>query len=135
MEMQSGLKIVTFDVTDKSDPKIIDTKVFEDYTSDVQYDPKALLVNFDRGDYTIPFTSVVQPMDEDTGRYVEPVVTGGTINFKIENGKIVVVDDYTSDKLSSVRRCCYVDDMIYLFSNYYHNGSYIDDAIDCVPYK
>ena len=135
MEMQSGLKIVTFDVTDKSDPKILDTKVFEDYTSDVQHDPKALLVNFDRGDYTIPYMSFVQPKDENTGRYVEPVVTGGTINFKIENGKIVVVEDYTSDKLSSVRRCCYVDDMIYLFSNYYHYGSYIDDAIDCVPYK
>ena len=135
MEMQNGLKIVTFDVTDKSDPKILDAKVFEDYSSDVQYDPKALLVNFDRGDYTIPYTAYHQQFEAETNVYVDSEISGGTINFKIENGKIVVVDDYTSDKLSTVRRCCYVDDMIYLFSDDYHNGSFIDDAIDCVPYK
>ena len=136
MEMQTGLKIVTFDVTDKSNPAILDTKVFEDYTSDVQYDPKALLVNFDRGDYTIPYTSYIQQFDSETDRYGDPIVSGGTINFKIENGKIVVVDEYISDKLTSVRRCCYVDDTVYLFGDHYRNGSTIDNgAIDCVTYK
>ncbi len=56
MEMQDGVKIVTFDVSDKSDPKVLDTQIFENYYSAVQHDPKALLVNFERGDFTIPMS-------------------------------------------------------------------------------
>ena len=36
MEMQDGVKIVTFDVSDKSDPKVLDTQIFENYYSAVQ---------------------------------------------------------------------------------------------------
>ncbi|MBQ1506837.1 MAG: beta-propeller domain-containing protein, partial [Ruminococcus sp.] len=55
MEYQDGLKLVVFDISDKSNPVVSDTKVFEEAYSSVQNDPRALLYNPERNDYTIPF--------------------------------------------------------------------------------
>ena len=95
MEIEEGLKLVTFDVSDKAAPKVLDTKVFKDYSSVVQYDPKALLVNFERNDYTIPYYYCDYRTAWDYDMYFNdaPVKNNsvtGVINFRVEDGKIVI---------------------------------------------
>lgn len=144
LEVQTGLKLVTFDVTDKSDPQVIDTKVFDYYDSAVQYNPRALLVNNERGDYTIPFRRdnwVTMP-DADSDSNFHKYY--GIINFRIDNGKIIIVDEYTSDLFSrlycSAHRCVYVGDTVYLLgtngeSDNYSRPKKYHSAIDSVKYK
>ena len=133
MEVQSGLKIVTFDVTDKSNPKVIDTKIFKDYYSDAQNNPKALLVNFERGDYTVPFCH-----SEYSGAGVSE--SFGVINFRVDSGRINIVDEYVSDKFKSsiqgdqpayyeysyADRCACVGGDIYLLGK---KQTYADDLL------
>ena len=151
INLNNALKIVTFDVTDKANPKVLDTKIFPGYYSAVQNNPKALLVNFNRNDYTIPMNyskwveydySVSQYRD-----YVKPETKCGSLNFRVDNGKITVIDDYTSDCItgdgSFVDRCVYVGSDIYLLGCQHPYGtygsmsysSYMDTIIDSVPYK
>lgn len=136
MEVQDGIKIVTFDVTDKTAPKVLDTKVFQYSDSEVQYNPKALLVNFERGDYTIPYHSYSysKPDSDRVNWYSNEY---GTINFRVDNGKINIIDQYRSEKFSSstgveADRCVYVGNNIYLLGMYYDSA---EAAIDSVEYK
>lgn len=148
MEIQEGLKIVTFDVSDKSNPKVLDTKIFENYSSEVQYNPKALLVNFERGDFTIPMN--YWKLIEDDDNYSDDCeVKNGILNFRVDDGKINIIDDYTSEKFSdelyNINRCVYVDDYIYMLGYHYGTEYYSDSVydsiygpsmvIDCVQYK
>ncbi len=144
MEVQDGIKIVTFDVTDKTNPQVKDTKVFKNYNSAVQYNPKALLVNPERNDYTIPFAYY-------SGYYSDGNSYSGVINFKVTDGKIDIVDEYRSDVFASndsvsteVDRCVYIGNTIYMLGEKWNYGS-VDSienaydiyrtAIDCVEYK
>ena len=127
MEIEEGLKIVTFDISDKKNPKVLDTKIYKNYASDVQENPKALVVNFDRNDYTIPFSHYDYTDDEGEG---------GAINFRVDNGKIKIVDRYFSKKLrDNITRCAYVGNTIYMFGDFYDENSGFDTKIDSVAYK
>ena len=143
MEMQDGVKIVTFDVSDKSDPKVLDTQIFENYYSAVQHDPKALLVNFERGDFTIPMSKQEWTLDGWKN-------TSEALNFRIENGKIKIIDRYVSEKFSdqdsNLQRCVHVGDNIYLLGTHYKEEYRYEDSvyngyveyradIDSTPYK
>ncbi len=153
MEIQEGLKLVTFDISDKSSPKVLDEKIYIDYYSEVQSNPKTLLVNFERGDYSIPMQYYhfdMSDYDEDTyewstddwDSYYEAHTSAksGLLNFRVDNGKIVVTDDYTSavfDGSKSIAdRCVYVGENQYLLGE---RGGMTDEpsssAIECVPYK
>ena len=134
LEVQEGIKLALFDVSDKTNPKVLDEKIFKGYYSEVQYNPKALIVNYERGDYAIPYEKYDD--SEDTSKY-------GTINFKVENKKLKVVDEYVSDKFfdneeaySYLERCVYVDNNIYLLGTCW-DGAKDEDAavIDAVEYK
>ncbi len=127
MEIEEGLKIVTFDISDKKNPKVLDTKIYKNYASDVQENPKALVVNFDRNDYTIPFSHY---------DYIDDKGEGGAINFRVDNGKIKIVDRYFSKKLrDNITRCAYVGNTIYMFGDFYDENSGFDTKIDSVDYK
>lgn len=150
MEVQNGMKIVTFDVSDKKNPKVLDTKVFEDYYSEVQYNPKALLVNTERNDFTIPFYG-------SGDGYSGYDSFSGIINFKVEDGKINIVDEYRSEVFeknnnAEVSRCVYIGNTIYMLgttwqdidytidysADKYYDGYYLptcSTAIDWVDYK
>ncbi|MBQ4213940.1 MAG: beta-propeller domain-containing protein, partial [Ruminococcus sp.] len=143
MEVQDGIKIVTFDVSDKTNPKVLDTKVFKGYYSEVQNNPKALLVNTERNDFTIPFSCYGDG-------YSNYDSYSGVINFRISDGKIDIVDQYRSDVFVSsengsaeVSRCVYVGNTIYMLGNVWEYDYYIknntDDvyrtSIDWVDYK
>ena len=132
---QNALKLVTFDVTDRSDPKVLDSKIFPFLSSAVQSDPRALLVNSERGDYTIP-TSYYKDSEYRNGKYLiyeVPETNNGLINFRVDNGKINVIDEYSSENLTrydcySFNRCVYAGDYQYILSsevndNYYYSNS------------
>ena len=54
-EFENGLKLVLFDISDPSEPKILDSKEFEDMSSFAQSDHHALTVNKDEGWFAIPY--------------------------------------------------------------------------------
>ena len=54
-EFDSGLKLVLFDISDPSEPKVLDSKEFKDMTSFAQDDHHALTVNSDAGWFAIPY--------------------------------------------------------------------------------
>ncbi|MCR5652572.1 MAG: beta-propeller domain-containing protein [Ruminococcus sp.] len=136
MEIQEGIKLALFDVSDKANPKVLDEKVFKGYDSQVQYNPKALLVNFERNDYTIPYSRYTDTDDESLTDY-------GVINFKVQDGKIKIVDEYKSNVFgdsedidSSLERCVYTGNCIYMLGNYYnYNNDSGKVLIDAVEYK
>ncbi len=152
INLNNALKIVTFDVTDKANPKVLDTKIFTDYSSAVQYNPKALLVNFERNDYTIPMNyfkwGEYDYSTQTYNDYKAPETKCGSLNFRVDNGKITVIDDYTSDVIkgeySTVDRCVYIGGNIYLlgsenpyiaYDSIDYNSYSTDTIIDSVPYK
>ncbi|MBR1731989.1 MAG: beta-propeller domain-containing protein [Ruminococcus sp.] len=139
MEIEEGLKLVLFDVSDKANPKVLDEKIFRNYGSQVQYNPKALLVNFERNDYTIPYSHWIES-DED---YAETKY--GVINFKVDNKKLKIVDEYTSEKFvdteeeySELERCAYAGNYIYMLGsneNIVNSTLDVTAEIDAVKYK
>ena len=73
--------------------------------------------------------------------------TSEALNFRIENGKIKIIDRYVSEKFSdqdsNLERCVHVGDNIYLLGTHYeenyrnsYDGYIVFHAdIDSVPYK
>ena len=162
LNINDGVKIVTFDISDKSAPKVLDTKTYDYCYSAVQYNPKALLVNFDRGDFTIPLNyekyGYIDYDDYPDSSYKEASTTdrhSGVLNFRVDDGKINVIDNYVSGEFgyytanTVVDRCVYIGDYIYMLGvniaydeDYYEKG-YINPpedyeaelVIDSVKYK
>ena len=142
MEVQEGIKLALFDVSNKAEPKVLDEKIFKNYESQVQFNPKALLVNFERNDYTIPYIHW-DYYDDDDIRDTQY----GVINFKIENSKLKIVDEYKSNRFNlsnrddnaDLERCVYVGDYIYMLGTATeYKGDEIDEIvaiIDAVQYK
>ena len=137
MEVQEGFKLALFDVSDKSNPKVLDSVSFVDYYSEVQYDPKALVYNPDRGDYIIPLNYAHYGHDDyyyyDDEDYDPDDVSefcGGMLNFRVEDGKIVVTDKYRSGKTENTERCIFIDDTIYMTYRYFGNI-----ALETTSYK
>lgn len=154
MEYQDGLKLVVFDITDKANPVVSDTRVFNGVYSEVQSNPKALLYNSKRNDYTIPFYKNGLTDDDEDSAYYNKYAghQSGIINFKVTDGKISVTDIYSSPEfygvynMCDVDRCVNVDDYIYMIGCnrtgglYYYDDKegYTNDnapRIDCVKYK
>lgn len=112
---QSGTKLALFDVSDKSEPKVLDTKSYIDHYSVVQHNPKALVYNPDRDDYLIPLNyEYYGYYDKTTLEYTEVnEYKGGYLNFKISDGRIIETDKHTAD-CNSVDRCVYIGDYVYM---------------------
>jgi uncharacterized secreted protein with C-terminal beta-propeller domain len=117
LEVTSGLKLVLFDVSDKSNPKVLDEKIYRNCDSEVQTNPKALVYNSARDCYTIPINY--------SG--ISSNSTGGEITFSVDGDNIKIDNNYETDKFVYCERCTYVDDTIYLLSS--------GGEIDCVQYK
>ena len=131
MEVQEGLKLALFDVSDKANPKVLDSASYVNCSSEVQYNPKALVYNPDRDDYIIPLNYADWGhYDAETGDYVyRDEYYGGVLNFRVNGGKLEQISRYTTD-YDAVDRCVYVGDYIYM--TYYDD---YDLQLDCVPYR
>lgn len=125
MQVQNGVKLALFDVSDKLHPKVLDEKSYRGYESEAVYEPRAFVYNPDRGDYLIPL-NIVDYKYSDSMEYEEPDIRGGALNFKVENGRIVEIarpEVKTSQSDNAlIQRCLYVGDMIYLVSDGYSEG-------------
>ncbi len=127
-----GVKIVTFDVSNKTNPKKIDEKVYKGYESPAQHNSNALLINEEKGEYTIPMTAENQAKGKNKA-----------LSFKLENGEIVVTNDYSSEifqnsdeSLSTLDRCLSSGDYIYLLGSDYNYYKGISTAlIEAVKYQ
>ena len=119
-----GTKLALFDVSDKSDPKVLDSRSYTNYYSDVQNNPKALVYNPERNDYVIPLSYVFHwYYNEDDAYYIRETGSyGGMLNFRVEDGKIVETELYKAD-CKSVDRCVYVGDYVYMS---YYDGNDIN---------
>ena len=104
-EATNGLKLALFDIGNPAKPKVIGEKEFEGVDSNVQYEPKALVVNSEKNYFAIPAT-------------FDDYETAGALVFRVENGKIKMLKKFTSDKLFEADRCLYIDDFIYVLDTY-----------------
>ena len=64
-EYDSGLKLALFDISDPSEPRVLDSKEFKDMSSIAQYDHHALMVNSEAGYFAIPYEVWNYPETDD----------------------------------------------------------------------
>ena len=100
-EYDSGLKLALFDISDPSEPKVLDSKEFKDMSSIAQYDHHALMVNGDAGYFAIPYEVWTSEWIEDEEILVEddseePSETDGP-ETPAEDTLAVSEPDYTYD--------------------------------------
>lgn len=133
MQVENGTKLVLFDVSDKLHPKVLDEKIYRSCESEAIDEPRAFVKNPDRGDYLIPLNYYEYKINKNMD-YLDTVVHGGALNFKVENGKIVEIArpevKVTHDYDDVINRCLYVGDYIYLIDN----GS-AETAVYAVKYQ
>ena len=89
-EYDSGLKLVLFDISDPSEPEVLDSMTYMDYSSNVQYDHRALTVNSKEGWYAVPYSV----WDDDTG---------GVIQFRVSGNMLEEMNNYKGEKC--IDRC------------------------------
>lgn len=135
-EYDSGLKLALFDISDPSEPKVLDSREFKDMSSIAQYDHHALMVNKDEGYFAVPYEvwnySVIDESDvffeEDAGFPDEDAVdespaeepVDSTMEDSYETGvllfsaadKIDTIDRHALDA-SAILRSVYIDEWVY----------------------
>ncbi|MFR5876717.1 MAG: beta-propeller domain-containing protein [Eubacterium sp.] len=117
MQVTDGVKLVLFDISDKTKPAVLDEKVYKSSYSEVQSNPKALVFNSERNNFTIPINYYG---DSTYSRC-------GIVTFSVDDDEISIDGNYETNKFTSCDRCTYVDDTIYILSS--------EGEIDCIQYK
>lgn len=109
MEVQEGIKIALFDISDKTNPRVLDEQVFKGYSSEVQYQPKALVYDAEKGTYFIPYSTYAY----DSDKY-----STGVLGIKIDGKEIAPATRYkvNADEYDTIYRCTFVDDYLYMFN-------------------
>ena len=121
-EYDSGLKLALFDISDPSEPKVLDSKEFENMSSLAQYDHHALMVNKEEGYFAIPYEiwdySVTEDVitDGEDELYEEPAepessYDTGVLLFKAGD-RIGKTDKHSLDS-TVIFRSVYIGDWIY----------------------
>ncbi len=102
-EVEDGVKIALFDISDPKNPKVLDSVTYRDYSSDVQYNHRALTVNKKDGWYAIPYSNWEKE-------------TGGVIQFRVSGNKLEEMSEYDCEQ--GIDRCLFIDDYIYGLGSY-----------------
>ena len=97
-EVEDGVKIALFDISDPLAPKVLDSKEYKGWSSDVQYNHKALTVGGTEGWYAIPYFC----WDEDNG---------GVLQFRANGDTLEEVEKYEAEQ--GIDRCLFIDEHIY----------------------
>ena len=133
-EYAAGLKLVMFDISDPSQPKVISSKEFKDMDSPAQNTHKALTVNTKEGWYAVPYGIYhydEEPLEDDTVTidediaetesaeteepaddvYEEPGFEAGVLVFGADDDLTVFDQHKIGD--SPLLRSVYIGDYIY----------------------
>lgn len=105
-----GVKIVLFDISDSSNPKVLDSLTLKGTYSEAQYNPKAFMVNDDEGYYAIPISYELSDSNS------------ATKTFKIENNQINITNNFEANNNFSAERCTYIGDYVYIIEFNYNQG-------------
>lgn len=105
-EATDGLKLALFDISDHENPTVLDSYVLNDAYSEAQYNHHALVVNYDKGYYAIPYEIY------DGNSYKN---TSGALTFEINGEKIHITNQFVIEGTESAVRCTYADDDLYVF--------------------
>ncbi len=129
-EYASGLKLALFDISDPSEPKVLDSREFKDMSSPAQSDHHALTVNAAEGYFAIPYSIYYYPDEPVDGgvEIIEDAEEGpaaditvepeesrdekGVLVFKTDDS-ISYVDQHRLDDSGQIMRSVYVGDYIY----------------------
>ena len=120
-EFESGLKLALFDISDPSEPKVLDSREFENMSSLAQFDHHALMINRDADYFAIPYEvwnysgavsdSEVAADGDETFYEPESSYDAGVLLFRA--GDKIGAADRHSLGTSAVSRCVYIGDWIY----------------------
>jgi uncharacterized secreted protein with C-terminal beta-propeller domain len=99
-EYDSGLKLALFDISDPSEPKVLDSREFENMSSMAQYDHHALMVNSDAGYFAVPYEIWNDQIIEDEF-FEDEAVTESEPEDTYETGVLLFK---AGDKISSSDR-------------------------------
>lgn len=119
-EYSSGLKLATFDISDPSEPKVIDSKEFEEMDSPVQSTHLALTVNSKEGWFAFPYDIYHYDEEEDVDTF-----EAGVLVFSADN-KIKVLDKHKLCK-QYLYRSVYIDKYIYALDGDGNTFSFIPE--------
>lgn len=118
-EYDSGLKLALFDISDPSEPKVLDSREFENMSSMAQYDHHALMVNSDAGYFAVPYEIWNDQIIEDEF-FEDEAVTESEPEDTYETGVLLFK---AGDKISSgdrhrlegqpIYRSVFIGDWIY----------------------
>ena len=144
-EYDNGLKLVLFDISDPSAPKVLDSMEFENMTSPAQSDHHALTVNAEKGWYAIPYD--IYSRENSSGDIVviedaeEPVPSGsdagpetaaaedphqaGVLVFRADDD--ISVTDQHEIEASQLFRSVFIGDWIYALDAEGVAGSFIPE--------
>ena len=131
MEVQEGVKLALFDVSNKANPQVLDSVSYVNCYSPVTDNPKALVYNPERNDFVIPLNYWHYDYSYDDPYMYEEEQYGGMLNFRVENGRFVITSRYAADYDEDVERCVYVDDTVYM-THYDEDGEL---RLDSVVYR
>ncbi|MBR0413893.1 MAG: beta-propeller domain-containing protein [Clostridia bacterium] len=125
-----NLKLVLFDIGDKTRPKVIDEVVYQYVSSGAMHDTKEILRNTQRNNFTVYATyaqDITKKHNDEPGNeydYYDYKTAYGSLTFAVKNGHIVTEQQYRSDTLSdSYGRCTYIGDTIYMVDAKLHFDS------------
>ncbi len=110
-EYANGLKLALFDISDPSQPKVLDSKEFEDMSSIAQYDHHALMVNSGEGYFAVPYEIWDYPDVDDAAVEPEYKYETGVLLFKAAD-KIGPLDKHSLDS-EAIMRSVYIGDWVY----------------------
>lgn len=107
-DFRNGTKLALFDVSDKTNPKVLDSLFLMNYESSAQYNHKAIVVNKDKGYYAMDFSVFADEGD----RY-------GAMTFEIRDKKIVKTNEFEINNvlgytMISMCRATFIDDTVYV---------------------
>ena len=121
----SGLKLALFDISNPSEPKVLDSKEFENMESPAQMSHLALTVNKKAGYYALPYNiwnyggadiliedAEIAEETEDVTAMPEPKSETGVLVFGAEGNKIEVYDQHKLDAVQ-ILRSPYIGNYIY----------------------
>ena len=94
----NGVKLALFDISDKNNPKVIDSESFRESDSDAQYNHKAIVVNKEAGYFAIPLNGY-----KGENRY-------GALIIKAD-GELKT--DFKDTQGDYITRCTYIGDYLY----------------------